>query len=116
MPSPSPALPPSPPPRRLPAPPPPARCTPPPLPTTLNGGGIFTGRFRIRVNWKGNGDDVWFDGSIAEYRMKQVRARGGGKRAKHEHRIAYDDGEKKWHELGDKDETWCLVSPSTASR
>lgn len=48
--------------------------------------------------------------------MKQVRARGGGKRAKHEHRIAYDDGEKKWHELGDKDETWCLVSPSTASR
>ena len=56
---------------------------------------------RVRVWWAG--DEVWFSGEIISI---------GGKRG---HRILYDDGEKKYHDLSDPVEVWELESaPSKA--
>ena len=54
---------------------------------------------RVRVYWAGDG--AWYAGKIIS-----VEKRG--------HRILYDDGERKLHDLADPGETWELEDTSLA--
>lgn len=47
---------------------------------------------RVSIRWTGDPGNPWFDGAVA------------GWRASGEHRIKYDDGESKWHDLGEEEE------------
>ena len=56
---------------------------------------------RVRVYWAGDG--VWYAGKIIS-----VEKRG--------HRILYDDGERKFHDLADPGETWELEDTSKLAK